>query len=202
MFDAQYKNLHRAKILEPYHQKATTTLVALFQDLNLPQIEKVLHNLSEVNVTNILRLLQKCKQLIEARRLIVGVMRDLELHEGLVRDIRSIADQQLSESVDTDTLERIKKLAMKLVTLTTQIKQTLVHLRDDLKLFSRIAALTTRSKSLVSNLFIYKKRDALKYALKEYEAIRQLMNVFFDATREMPYISNGQVATPSQVVQM
>jgi hypothetical protein len=36
MFDAQYKNLHRAKLLEPYHQKATATLVALFQDLNLP----------------------------------------------------------------------------------------------------------------------------------------------------------------------
>ena len=134
--------------------------------------------------------------------MIVGVMRDLELHEGLVRDIRSIADQQLSESVDTDTLERIKKLAMKLVALTTQIKQTLMHLRDDLKLFSRIAALTTRSKSLVSNLFIYKKRDALKYALKEYEAIRQLMNVFFDATREMPYIGVGQVATPNQAGQM
>ena len=102
--------------------------------------------------------------------------------------------------MDTDTLERIKKLAMKLVTLTTQIRQTLVHLRDDLKLFSRIAALTTRSKSLVSNLFIYKKRDALKFALKEYEAIRQLMNVFFDATREMPYLSAGQAVQMKQTV--
>jgi archaellum biogenesis ATPase FlaH len=92
MFDAQYKNLHRAKLLEPYHQKATATLFALFQDLKLPQIEKVLHTLSEVNVTNILKLLHKCKQLMEARRLIVEVMRDLELHEALVRDIRSIAD--------------------------------------------------------------------------------------------------------------
>ena len=52
----------------------------------------MLHTLSEINVANILKLLHKCKQLMEARRLIVGVMRDLELHEALVRDIRSIAD--------------------------------------------------------------------------------------------------------------
>ena len=69
-------------------------------------------------------------------------------------------------------MQRIKKLATKLAPLTHQIKKTLLYLRDELKIFSRIAALSSRSKALISNVFIYKKRDALKYTLKEYEAVR------------------------------
>ena len=69
-------------------------------------------------------------------------------------------------------MQRIKKLATKLAPLTNQIKKTLLYLRDELKIFSRIAALSSRSKALISNVFIYKKRDALKYTLKEYEAVR------------------------------
>ena len=109
---------------------------------------------------------------MEARRLMVAVMAELELHESLVSDIRKITDQQLSESIDDETVQRIKKLAIKLVPLTLQIKRTLLYLRDDLKIFSRIAALSSRSKTLVSNVFIYKKRDALKYTIKEYEGVR------------------------------
>lgn len=158
-----------------------------------------MHLYSEVSATNTVKLMEKCKQLMEGRRLIVSVMRDLEVHESLVTDIRRIADQQLSESVDQETVERIKKLALKLATLTLHIKSTLLYLRDDLKIFQRIAALSTRTKTLVSNLFIYKKRDALRHTLKEYEAIRQLMSVFFESKREMPYIGEAG-AMPNQKV--
>ena len=87
-----------------------------------------------------------------------------------------------------------------MTTLTLQIKQTLLYLRDDLKIFQRIAALSTRTKTLVSNLFIYKKKDALRHTLKEYEAIRQLMLVFFDSTKEMPYIGGDATKMGANVV--
>ena len=67
-----------------------------------------------------------------------------------------------------------------------------------MKIFTRFGALTSRSKTFVSNIFIYKKRDALRHTLKEYESIRQLMTVFFDATREMPYIG-GVTSTAGKI---
>lgn len=196
MFESQYKNIAKAKLLMPYHEKATNTLKALLKELNLPQIERILKEHKEITPSNTLKMLQKSKKLMEGRRLIVTVMRDLEIHESLVADIRRVSDQQLSENFESHTIESIKKLALKLVPLTHKIKETIFYLRDELKIFQRIAALTSRSKTLVNNLFIYKKRDALRFILKEYEAIRQLMSVFFESTKEMPYISGGTGQTP------
>ena len=38
-------------------------------------------------------------------------------------------------------------------------------MRDEYKLFSRIAAMSTKTKAVVSNIFIFKKKDALRCAL-------------------------------------
>lgn len=51
---------------------------------------------------------------------------------------------------------------MKLPVLTLNVKKNIIQLRDDFKLFSRIAAHSVKTKAVVSNIFIYKKRDALK----------------------------------------
>lgn len=100
IFETQSKNLHKAKMIASYHQKVMATLHALSKDLNLPNPDRVVSTYAQVTVSNTVKMLEKCKQLMEGRRLMIGVMRELELHEALVKDIREIADQQLSESLD------------------------------------------------------------------------------------------------------
>ena len=109
------------------------------------------------------------------------------MHELLVSDIKRIVDQNLSESLDQDTINKILTLAKKLPPLTQSVRENIIHLRDEYKLFSRIAALSTKSKAVVSNVFIYKKRDALKWCIQEYEDVRRLLTVF--DIKELPFIS-------------
>lgn len=35
MFETNYKSIHRAKLIEPFHNKASETLTAVMVDLNL-----------------------------------------------------------------------------------------------------------------------------------------------------------------------
>lgn len=64
--------------------------------------------------------------------------------------------------------------------------RNILHLRDEYKLFSRIAAMSSKTKAKVSNVFIYKKRDALKLTMQEYEDIRNLL-IIFDI-KDLPYL--------------
>jgi hypothetical protein len=36
MFETNYKDIRKAKLIEPFHGKASDTLVAIMTDLNLP----------------------------------------------------------------------------------------------------------------------------------------------------------------------
>ena len=125
--------------------------------------------------------------MLEARSRIFRALKDLQMHELLVSDIKRIVDQNLSESLDQDTINKILTLAKKLPPLTQSVRENIIHLRDEYKLFSRIAALSTKSKAVVSNVFIYKKRDALKWCIQEYEDVRRLLTVF--DIKELPFIS-------------
>lgn len=124
--------------------------------------------------------------MMEARRLIYFVLVDLDRHEQLVKDIRHVVDLNLSESMDITTIEHIRSLAFKLPSITLSVKEHILKLRDEFKLFQRIAAMSSKTKAVISNAFIYKKKDALKYTLQEYEAVRNLAAVF--EIKELPYI--------------
>ena len=85
---------------------------------------------------------------------------------------------------------------MKLPVLTLSVKRHIIQLRDDFKLLSRIAAHSVKSKTMISNVFIYKKRDALKQTLHEYNNIRNLVTVLFDV-KDIPYLGLAEHTTAS-----
>jgi hypothetical protein len=47
-------------------------------------------------------------------------------------------------------------------------------LRDQYKLFNKIAATTSKGNQVL-NIMAYKKRDAYRYIIREYEAIKRLV---------------------------
>jgi hypothetical protein len=126
--------------------------------------------------------------MLKARALIFKVLSGLLRHESLVADLRAIVDSNLSDSLDSQTTGQISALAHKLPSLTTEIRDGIIHLRDEFKLFARIAALSSKSKTLVSNVFIYKKRDALRHVVQEYLEVRNLMSVFDKVKDPLPFI--------------
>jgi hypothetical protein len=56
--------------------------------------------------------------MLEARTMIYLVLRDLEKHESMVRDIRCIVDNNLNESVDSSTVAKIRAIVQRLPALT------------------------------------------------------------------------------------
>ena len=95
-------------------------------------------------------------------------------------------DQHLDRSISEHTRKKIEELTLKLPVVTLSIKDGIFKLRDDYKLFTKTAA-TTSKNSFVTNIFVYKKRDALKTCVSNYEEIRKLVTVF--DIKSMPYIN-------------
>jgi hypothetical protein len=58
--------------------------------------------------------------------------------------------------------------------------------------------MSNKTKTVVSNVFIYKKKDALRYTLSEYDDIKNLMLVF--DIKDLPYI--GRMESPSRRVRL
>jgi hypothetical protein len=73
--------------------------------------------------------------MIEGRKLIYQVLQDLGLQEELIKDLRKVVDINLTDSVDEETLLKIRSLAFKLPPVTQSIKKNILHLRDEYKLF-------------------------------------------------------------------
>ena len=102
--------------------------------------------------------------------------------------MRFIADKNLSESLDAATIAKIRALAFKIPPLTFTIRDGIISLRDEYKLLSRIAAVSRKSNQVANNLFIFKKRDAIKQTLLTYEEIRNLVTIF--DIKDLPYIGD------------
>jgi len=49
-------------------------------------------------------------------------------------------------------------------------------LRDDYKIFSKMRAKTQKGTEVL-NVMVYKRRDAMRYIIREYEAIKRLVQV-------------------------
>ena len=57
---------------------------------------------------------------------------------------------------------------------TKMIIGGICKLRDQYKLFNKIAATTSKGNQVL-NIMAYKKRDAYRYIIREYEAIKRLV---------------------------
>jgi|LauGreDrversion4_2_1035121.scaffolds.fasta_scaffold892662_1 hypothetical protein len=104
----------------------------------------------------------------------------------MISDLRKVVDINLTDSIDEETLRKIRELAFKIPPVTISIKKNILNLRDEYKLFSRIAAMSSKTKAVISNVFIFKKKDALRQALQEYENVRNLVTVF--DINDLPYM--------------
>jgi len=83
-------------------------------------------------------------------------------------------------------LEKIQVRAIgELPQLSQGILDGIVELRDQYKLFSKMGATTSRGNQVL-NVMAYKRRDALRYIVREYDAIRRLVQV---VDIQMPTIS-------------
>jgi len=80
----------------------------------------------------------------------------------MIIDLRKVVDINLTDSIDEETLRKIRELAFKIPPVTISIKKNILNLRDEYKLFSRIAAKSSKTKAVISNVFIFKKKDALR----------------------------------------
>ena len=166
-------------MIDAFHRKAADTLSAIMRDLNLSSsAAKLLSSYSLPTLENTQAILKECVSMLEARSRIYRVLKELQTHESLVADVKHTVDLNLAESVDQQTLAKILALASRLAPLTQSLRANICHLRDEYRLFGRIAALSSKSKTVVNNVFIYKKRDALKWCLQEYEDVRRLLTVF------------------------
>ncbi|TNV87085.1 hypothetical protein FGO68_gene11613 [Halteria grandinella] len=132
-------------MIEPFHRKASDTLSAIMRDLNLSNsCFRILSIYKDVTVDNTLKLMEKCNSMVEARTMIYQVLKDLQKHESMVKDIKYLVDENLNESLDPLTISQIRKIAERLYGVTNTIKQSIIHLRDEYKLFARIAAMSNK----------------------------------------------------------
>ncbi len=150
--------------------------------------------MNQVTVQNTYKCLIWCKIMLKAKQVAVQLLRDLKKHEDLSNDIKLVIDKHLEDSVDDETIEKIRQLALKLPQLTLAIKQGIVTLRDEYKIFQNKKGSKT---SQLSNVFVYRKRDALKQVLQEYDNVRNLVQVF--DIKDLPYISDK---TDSQIMRL
>ena len=63
-------------------------------------------------------MIEKCKTMLEGRRLIYQVLKDLELQQEMISDLRKVVDINLTDSVDEETLKKIRELAFKIPPVT------------------------------------------------------------------------------------
>ena len=73
----------------------------------------------------------------------------------------------------------MKAKLSKLPIVSNQILENVACLRDQHRLFSAMVALTSKGTE-VCNLMPFKKRDAIKYVLKEYDDMRTLIQLVED----------------------
>ena len=68
------------------------------------------------------------------------------------------------------------KATQRLPQLSELILDQIIELRDKYKLFLKVVAVTSKQNK-AHNVMAYKRRDAIKLVLKEYEQIRKLVQV-------------------------
>ena len=85
-------------------------------------------------------------------------------------------------------MDRLKPQITKLPITANEVIDDIATLRDHYRLFNTMVAITSKGNQ-VYNLMAYRRRDAMKYVIKEYEAIKRLTQVV-DHVETMPVINS------------
>lgn len=132
---------------------------------------------NDVNLDNTVKLLVRCKQLLVSRKLAFATLQGIADFEKSAKRIRRDVDAVLEATPSDDLIASITKEAEhNLPTLVQSAITNIATLRDQHKLFSKMGATTSKGNQVL-NVMAYKRRDAMRYLLREYEAIKRLVQV-------------------------
>jgi conjugal transfer/entry exclusion protein len=174
--ESNYQGWQQVKLAKVF-TRAFKTLAQLMsymnQQINFPLITQ---KYDKVNAENTIKLLLRCNNLLEARRLAYRVLKDIIKFEKQIRNIRNQVDEYLDTMGSTADLKtKIKNASAQALTkLTEGIIDNIATLRDDHKIFSKMRATTSKGHHVV-NVMVFKRRDAMKYVLREYDSIKRLV---------------------------
>lgn len=132
---------------------------------------------SEPSVENTVKLLMRCKHMLSAREISFSALKDLHEFEMIIKQIRRQVNKAIDVTPDDELLQAIEKKALeRLPQLSEEVLAKIVQMRDKFKLFIKMVATTSKGHK-VTNVMAYKRRDALKFVIREYEGIRRLVQV-------------------------
>lgn len=161
-------------------KKAFATLIELMTNLNQQAMLSMISNrYAEVNVENATKLLVRCKHLLMARRCVYKTLKNLVFFERVVKEIRKNVDQYL-ESPSRSLGQKIEVHCVgndrSLVEVSQTILKEICELKQTYKLFAGMQAVSSKGYR-VQDKMTFKRRDAERYIVKEYLAIKRLVQV-------------------------
>jgi len=99
------------------------------------------------------------------------------IFENSAARIRKDVDLFLETSPRDELMKKITEQALEdLPVLVKGVVDNIAELRDHYKLFSKMGATTSKGNQVL-NVMAYKRRDAMRYLLREYDAIKRLVQV-------------------------
>ena len=172
------KTLRGSEKLQTIFHKALDTLQELMMCMNQTILfAMIAKKYTEVTMDNTVKLLVRCKQLLQSRSLAYKTLNGIHTFENATSKIRRDVDNFLESSPREELIQEITKEAMEdLPKLVQETLGNIVELRDQYKLFSKMGATTSKGNQVL-NVMAYKRRDAMRYLLREYEAIKRLVQV-------------------------
>ena len=164
--------------VEEVFQRAMKTLKILMEYMNQPALfQLIVHKYQAATKENATKLLMRISNLLQARQVAYNALKTLVEFEEDTADVKRKIDKFLEHSQNEQLLEELKtKACVDLPAKARGIVQDISRLRDDYKLFVKIEATTSKGR-YVSNVMAYKRRDAIRHTLKEYDAVKRLVQV-------------------------
>ena len=136
---------------------------------------------------NTAKLLVRCKQLLSARQLAYKTLKGLVTFERSTKAIRQDIDKYLDSNTNSaGDLARLTSQLAQLPVIAKQIIDSIAILRDRYRLFNSMVAITSKGHQ-VFNAMAYRRRDAMRFVIKEYDSIKRLAQVV-DHLEGMPVI--------------
>uniref|UniRef100_A0A7S3IU64 Uncharacterized protein n=1 Tax=Strombidium inclinatum TaxID=197538 RepID=A0A7S3IU64_9SPIT len=108
--------------------------------------------------------------------------------EAGIKDVRDCIDMFLdiqscskaggeSKRKVTDLRVYIKKRMLGVQGTQKQAIENIYHMRDFYRLFENMSAISSKSNQQVRNVMVFRRRNALRYVVKEWEATSKLSKV-------------------------
>jgi len=120
------------------------TIQELMGQLNQSKVfNKIASSYNSIDVKTTFKMLIRCKMLMQARNAVFEALRDIQIHETLVEDIKAVVDAHLEKTMTDDARRQLEQLCSRLSELTVCIRDKLKELKERHKIYQ----MTTNSKS-------------------------------------------------------